>query len=348
MQSGGILQFEATTARTLTVATSVTIDSGGIFRTASTGTQTGHVLSIGTNLTNNGTLDFSTNADTAGAGITFTGAANNTFSGAGATTDVRTITINKGTSSANVLELMPDNFTVRGVTTDTVAGGWLVLTNGTIKVSGTFAGTSRVFSTATYAIGATQGFWLNNPNYVVAAQAGNNTHSGLLRISQGTFNQGTLASHSLRGNTGAVFTIEGGTINCAGQFSPQSAVTYTQSAGTLNVGVVGNSQSNFGTFELFSASSTFTMSGGAINIVQASTGSTQIDYQNLAAATVSGGTLNIGTAATVTKFTFNIRGNTPNLVIDNTTNNKTCQCRGIDVDHQRKPDGKRRHDVQRQ
>ena len=43
-------------------------------------------------------------------------------------------------------------------------------------------------------------------------------------------------------------------INVSGAFDPQSAVTYTQSAGTLNVGVVGNNVSTFGTFELFSTS----------------------------------------------------------------------------------------------
>ena len=121
VQSGGVLEFEATTARTLTVGSSVTINSGGTFQTAATGTQTGHILSVGTNLINNGTLDFSTNANTAGANITFTGASNNTFSGTGATTDVRTITVNKGTSNANTIELLPTNFTVQGVATD-VAG----------------------------------------------------------------------------------------------------------------------------------------------------------------------------------------------------------------------------------
>ena len=37
----------------------------------------------------------------------------------------------------------------------------------------------------------------------------------------------------------------------------------------------------------------------------------------------SGGTLNIGTAATATNFTFRAQGQTPNVVVDNTTNNKT-------------------------
>ncbi len=321
--SGGILQFEQTTARTLTVASNVNVQGGGTFQSNPAGTQTGHNLSLAGNLTNDGTLDFSTNADTAGAIITFTGTASTTFSGSGATTDIRQITVNKGTTPAAIVELLPASFTVRGVTTDTVVGGWLVMTNGTVKISGTFTGTSRVFAAAAYTIPVSFGFWLNNPNYTVAAQAGNAVNNGQFRLSQGTFNQGTLASHSFRSGVGAVFTIDGGTLNCAGQFSPQNAVTYNQSGGTVNVGLVGNSQSNFGTFELFSAGAVFNMTGGTINIVQASTGATQIDYQNLATVTAAAGTLRVGTGATVTKFTFNLRGSAPNLVIDNTTNNKS-------------------------
>ncbi len=317
----GMLQFEQTTARTLTVGTDATVQGGGTFQSNPAGTQAGHNLSIGGSLTNDGTLDFSTNANTAGAIITFTGAANTSFSGTGATTDIRQITVSKGTTPAAIVEVMPTNFTVRGVTTDVAA--WLVMANGTIKVSGTFTGTNRVFAAAAYIIPASFGFWLNNPNYTVAAQAGNAVNNGVWRVSQGTFNQGTLVTHSFRSGAGAVFTIEGGTVNCAGQFSPQNAVTYNQSGGTLNVGTVGNSQSNFGTFELFSAAAVFNMTGGTINIVQASTGATQVDYQNLATVAAATGTVQVGTGATVTKFTFNIRGSLPNLVIDNTTNNKS-------------------------
>ena len=165
------LQYEDTTARTLTAGTSVTIDSGGTLQTAATGTVGTHVLSVGGNLTNNGTLDFSTAGGLAGAGITFTGAASNTFGGTGATTDVRAITVNKGTSSANVLELNTSNFTVHGGNTDG-PGGYLTLTNGTFKISGSFSMTNRTFNTAaTYTIPATGGIWLNNANYTVAATA---------------------------------------------------------------------------------------------------------------------------------------------------------------------------------
>ena len=321
---GGTLTYEATTARVLTVAQSVTIDSGGIFQSAATGTVTTHSLVVGTNLTNNGLLDFSTNTNTAGASITFTGAANNTFGGNGFT-DIRAITINKGTSSANILEWIPGGpTTVRGVNTD--VAGYLTLTNGTFKISGTFIMANRTFLTAAYTIPATAGLWLNNSSYTVAPTASSTStaNNGLLRLTQGIYNVGLTGADGLGGGTGAVFIFEGGTFN-APRFDPQNAVTFTMTAGTINIGVpAANTRSNFGSFELFSSSSIFNMSGGTINLVRASTGATPIDWQVLSGTfNYTGGVLNIGTAATTTNFNFRIRGNVPSMTIDNTANNKT-------------------------
>jgi hypothetical protein len=335
--SGGILQFEATTARTLTVGSSVTINSGGTFQSNPAGTQTGHVVSVGTNLVNNGTLDFSTNADTAGAGITFTGAANSTFSGTGATNDVRTITINKGVAIANTLELTATNFTVRGVTTD--VAGFLTLTNGTFKISSTFTMTNRVFTSATYSIAATGGIWLNNPNFTVVGQAGGTTtaNNGLFRVTQGIYNIGVTAADGMGGGTGATFIIEGGTVNAAGRIDPQNAITYTQSGGTVNVAVLGNTRSNFGSFEVFSTASIFNMSGGTINIINRNTGATQVDWDIRATTfSITGGLVVVGATGAPAATTYiNIGGITPNLTINATMtqniNNAALFLRGTTV-----------------
>jgi uncharacterized repeat protein (TIGR01451 family) len=317
-----LLQWDSAAARTLTVGTNVTISANGRFATQGTGTVTTHVVSLGGNLVNNGELDFSTNADTAGAGITFTSASAATFGGTGATTDVRTLTVAKG-AIANTVELNPANFTVRGVATD--VAGFLTLTSGTFKVSGSFALTNRFFATATYSIPALGGFWLNNPNVVVSGQAGGTTTSnnGLFRISTGTFNIGVTGADGMGGGAGATFTVEGGTIN-APRIDPQNAVTWNQTGGTVNIGGVANTRSNFGAFELFSTASTFNMAGGTINLIQASTGATPIDMNVRSTAfTFAGGVVNVGTAATTTNFNFRLRANLPNVVIDNTTNAKT-------------------------
>ncbi|HEV7486850.1 MAG TPA: G8 domain-containing protein [Thermoanaerobaculia bacterium] len=322
--SGGVLQYEQTTARTLTVATDVSIASGGTLQSNPAGTQTGHVLSITGNLVNNGTLDFSTNADTAGAGITFTSANNTTFSGSGATNDIRAITVNKGTTAAPILEILTSNFTVRGVTTDTVVGGWLVLTNGTIKLSGAFSGTSRVFSAAGYTIGATTGFWLNNPNYTVAGQNGSPTQSGLLRISTGTFNIGIATGNAMGFSSGSTTIVEGGAVNAASRFGVAAAgntITYQQSAGTVTVNTIGNASATLGSFDLgTTAASSISITGGTI-VTQIN--ATAIDYRMQSGAqqaSLPGGTLQLGNAASGAAKTFNLRGALPSLtVVTNTS-----------------------------
>jgi hypothetical protein len=327
VQSGAILQFDTLVSKTLTVATSVTINSGGIFRTGATGLIQ-HVLSVGGDLTNNGTLDFSTNGNQAGAGITFTGAANNTFGGTGATTNIRTMTINKGTSNANILELNPTNFTVQGAVTDSATANYLTLTNGTLKISGTFTAAFRTFSAASYSIGATQGFWLNNPNYTVSAQTGGSaTVTGLFRASQGTFNVGTAtgsgAANSLGFVTGSTIIVEGtAVINAAsrfGQSATGSVITYTQTGTpTITVCTAGNTSTTLGSFDLGTAAgSTITMTGGTIiHQLAAST----IDYRFDAGggpAGMTGGTLQMGNASSGAAKSFNIRGVFPNLVMNN-------------------------------
>ncbi len=317
-----VLEFEQTTARTLTVGGSVTITGGAVFQSNVAGTQTGHVLSVGGNLTNNGALDFSTNANTAGAVITFTGATNATFSGSGAVTDIRQITMNKGSSSASTLELMPTNFTAQGVNDNSIAG-WLTYVNGTMKISGTFTMDNRTFTTPTYIIPATGGIWLNNPNYTVSAtaSAAATSNNGLFRVTQGTYNIGIGAADQMRGGTGAFFTIEGGTVNVSGAFDPQNAVTYNQSGGTVNVGLVGNTVSAFGTFELFSTASSFIMSGGTINVVNPSTGTTKVDVQirsPLANQSITGGQVVLGAGAAPASSTYNVVALLPSFTINPT------------------------------
>lgn len=317
----GTLQYEQSTQRTLTVTSDVTIQSGAIFQSNPNGNQTGHTLSLGGSLTNNGTLSFSTNGNTAGAGITFTGTTNATFGGTGAVTDIRTLRVNKGSSRNALLELIPSNFTVRGG----LPNGWLNMNNGTIRIGGTFAGTSNVFTTANYEIPTSFGFWLDNPNYVVAAQAGvppfggSAANSGLLRISQGTFNHGAAAADYLTtGAHFAVFHIEGGTLNCAGQFTPEGAAIYTQSGGVVNVAIVGNDAAGYGSFELFDPNATFNLTGGRMVIHQPSLNADPIAFSNQGIMQGSSGILQLGSSATAPGSVFQVDGKLPSLVIDST------------------------------
>ncbi|HEU5066127.1 MAG TPA: hypothetical protein VFT86_09695, partial [Gaiellaceae bacterium] len=318
--NGGVLQYEETTARTLVVGDYVTVAVGGIFQSAATGTQTGHVLSVAGSLTNAGTMDFSTNADTAGAGIVFTGAANTSLVNSGSL-DLRQtngINLNKGTSAVSMLDFSPGGtITVQGANT----AGFLTIANGTFRIVGSNTFSNPVFASATYTIPVTGAFWLNAPNVTVVGQAGSPTNNGLLRVSDGTLNVGTLGTHVMGAGVGAMFNVDGGILNLAGRLNSSNAfINYTQSAGQVNVCVAGGCATS-PSFGFTGTSVVMKMSGGSINLVN-SNGLTTADYNMAGTMVYTGGVLNIGTAATATNFTFRAQGQAPSVVVDNTTNNK--------------------------
>lgn len=326
----GVLRFEADTARTLTVTENVVINPTGVFRTADTGAVTGHLLSVGRSIENNGVLDFSTNGNTAGAGIIFTGEFDASFFGSGATTDVRTVTLNKASRDV-VVDLFPANFSVAGSETDTTASNFLTLTMGTLKVSGTFTGSHRTFAGgASYSVAANGGFWLDNPNYTVTGQGGTPTWAGAFRISDGTFNVGTGSGNSLHFTTGANVLVEGGAVNSTGRFGVSSttqAITYNQTGGTVTVQTIGHASTTQAGFDMGTAAGSFVaISGGSIVIQNPSTAASgPRDYRmqsgsaatSAGTASITGGTLQIGNDLTAAPGNFSIQGVVPNLVIDN-------------------------------
>jgi hypothetical protein len=245
--SPGVLTFHPSVGHSLRVIGNLTVSVVGILATPSTGTVTTHTITVGGNLTNNGILDLSTNGNLAGAGLVFTGASNNTFGGGGSQTNIRTITVDKGTTNTSTLDLTVSNFTVQGSAADTAASGYLTLTNGTFKISGSFTGNHRTFPTASYAVPATAGFWLNNANYSVTAQTGDAVVSGQLQISAGVFNVGTAATDTLSVastglGTGGMIIVDNGTVNVSGAMrrTDYTNISYRQTGGTVTTCIAGN------------------------------------------------------------------------------------------------------------
>lgn len=241
------LSFDPVADRALRINGDLTLtNSLSVVTSPASGVLTGSRLTIGGNVVNNGVLDLSTNGNLSGAALVFTGAANNTFSGSGST-DIRTITIDKGAALANTLELTSSNFTVQGSTTDTAASGYLALINGTFKLSGTFTGNHRTFTTASYTVPATAGFWLNNANYTVTAQNGDAIYLGQLQISDGVYNVGTTATNILGVAstglaTGGMITVNNGVVNVSGAMrrTNYTNVAYKQFGGTVTTCMAGN------------------------------------------------------------------------------------------------------------
>jgi hypothetical protein len=323
--TSGVLNY-GSTAATLTVNNNVYVSAGAVF-SAGAGSSTSHLLRIGGSAANglgqgslivNGTFDMQT---TAGVPVTFFGLGNATVSGTPTVLDFRSITLNKGASTIAppTLEILAP-FTVQGANS---LGLVATHTAGILKISGSFTQNNPIYTTAAYTIPAAGGFWLNNANFIVDGQNGSPTSNGLLRITSGVYNIGTAAGNALGFGTGAIFTVEGGTINASGRINTANAITFNSLGGTINVAVVGNNSSANPSFGITSTGSTANISGGTLNLVQRNTGATIIDYSVLAGfGSVTGGTLNVGTPATATNFDFRIRGAMPNVVVDNTTNNK--------------------------
>jgi hypothetical protein len=130
---------------------------------------------------------------------------------------------------------------------------------------------------------------------------------------------GTMTGHSLRydGADKGRIILQNGTVVIAGRLS-RSAVTasdisYTQSGGTLIVGAVGHTSGAHGTFDIATANSDFTMTGGTIlirNRNAAAAGSTRPADFNVvpAAVSLSGGVVQFGDEMTApgTTFDYNV------------------------------------------
>ncbi len=317
----GTLSFDSNSARSFDVTGDITISSTGKFNCPNSGgyaylTTTGNII-------NNHTLDFYT---TAQCDVTFNKNGNQTISGTGATTKFNVITVDMGTSNANILEIMPSNFSTNTEFLHYSANTANELKNGTIKFSGTYTFSDDIFYTGkSHEILSTCGFWLNNPNVTITATGDSWDVSGMLRITQGVMDVGNLAGNSLRTKgTTAQITIEGGTLKVAGRISPTTAnsnqFTYNQSGGTVSVATVGSTSGSLAAFDMSKSTSSFTMSGGTIVIRNAT--SNAYDFNNPAATySVTGGTIQFGDASTSNAQIFRLysTADLPNVTISNAT-----------------------------
>lgn len=301
------LTFQETTGRTLTIANNLTIEPDGNFSTG-TGTANAHTVSIGGNLTNNGTLDLSTNGGLAAAAISFTGASSATFGGTGAVTDVFRILMSKSSSNSTV-ELTVSNFTVNGSTTDAPASAYLFLFGGVFKISGTFTGSHRTFGTDAYDPPTAAGFWLNNPNYTVTARPAPGHINGPFRLTAGEFNVGAGQDDTFV--TRGTFNLEGGRLNAAGRVFVIGFQVLAVTGGKLTACIVVGTDCGV---SINRSNSALNMSGGEIvlqNSGSYSMAGTLEDVPNL-----TGTTVRFGNQLTTGSGNFEVGGFAPNVVLD--------------------------------
>ncbi len=335
--TSGTLRF-GTTSTSLTTVQGVTVSTNGTFDAgAPAGADLTHQLNIGGNsstalgignLTVNGSLDMYIGLSNGKCNITFFGIPGATVSGTG-TIDFNSVTLNKGNTVATatvtppVLEILAA-YSSKG---DAAAGMLATHTSGTLKIGGSFSGTNPVYAIAAYTIPATGAFWVANPNFIVTGMNGNPTNNGLLKLSSGTLNICSTSGNAMGATSGAVFFIEGGTMNIASRLNTATAVSYNQTNGIVNVTTVGNTASAAG-FGLTGTGSSFAMSGGTICCVIANTSATGDYNVNSATTNITGGTLQLGNGNSGTTRTFRIRGTAPNVLLTNTTANHNCSLSG--------------------
>lgn len=313
VQSGGRLRIGNNgTARTLTVTGSIS-NAGTL--DVNTASNTTHSLVVGGDITNTGTFNLATDAGSL-CNTTFNRNGGQTVGGAGATTRFNRITLNMGTTNANILDITATNFSINPA----APTNFLTLTNGTFKFSTT--GTITPF-TAAPTISATRGFWVNNAGATVSSGNFDWTVSGtadatrgLVRVTSGTLNLGAATANDLITGNFSDIVIEGGAINVGGVLRRALVtdnVRFNMSGGTLTVAAAGAPGSY--PFQMESAAS-FTMSGGTI-VIRNDGGNN--GYQNLATTNnVTGGTLQIGDGSTAGGQNMGINSTVPvgNLLIN--------------------------------
>ncbi|MGZ4060289.1 MAG: T9SS type A sorting domain-containing protein [Bacteroidia bacterium] len=303
-------------------APDLTVNSGGTLISNSTSFVS---LTISGNLVNNGTLQMVSGSG--GVNVIFNKNGNQSITGTGATTNFYSIGLNMGTSNANVLDISSDNFS-SSTNLLVNSSGTYVLTNGTIKFSGSYTFSNKLFNVAGPTIASTAGIWLNNPNVTITGANYSYTVSGFLRITAGTFNVGSSTGNSILLLNNSKLTVEGGTLNVACRIQADNSggtsqinVAYRQSAGTVNLTTVAaNTSPSFSDFEFDLPSDSLIMSGGTITFKCVATA--QPDIYNLATSVITGGTIQMGTAATPsTALHFEIESPSalPSLVIDNSS-----------------------------
>lgn len=266
-------------------------------------------LTIRGDFVNNGTF-------TQGTGrVTFTGAASNTVSGSAASTGFGGgITVNKGTSQSNVLEV---------TNVITLSNGGLTLTNGTFKLSS--ASTMTPF-TSDPNIPANARLW-NNGGTMNSSASIDWTLLGAIRVDAGSINFGTATDDRIAPNssgaTSGLVEVNGGTLSVTGRISSgTNPWIYNMTGGLTLLGTLGNTTAGRDVFNLDnSTGGVFTMSGGTLTIVnKGGSAGENLGYHNTAVlgGGFTGGVLQMGNSSTTTGSIMRVESSRPiyNMVIN--------------------------------
>ena len=312
----GILQYDSSSAYTLTATEFITVNAEGIFRSAQAGAIKNHRLIAHGSIINNGTIGFSSNANETGVELVFTGPGNAIFNCSDAIlTNLRQengITLNKGKSAASVLSFIPGKVFQVLSASGSNAKGFLTIDNGTFNVIGSRDFRNPIFNTdGTYTIPATGGFWLGNLNAEITGLNGDIIIQGELKITNGIFNAGTSAENSLKTEGNGNLKISGGIANVAGNLSVDGGIC-SISGGRLNLAVLPNSANNEPAFGVSSKAKLEMFGNPLVTITYPNSGqqlANDIQIQEGSGSKfISGGAIRLGTEVTPAQSFFLVSG----------------------------------------
>jgi hypothetical protein len=297
--TSGVVEYNnGGAAYSFTVNGNITINSGAQFLIPTNSNATSSITVKGS-VVNSGTFNLASDANSLVKAY-FINNGNITVSGTGATT-FNTIYMDLGSTSVNTLEISCPSFTA--------PIGFLTLQNGVFKLSSTNAATI-VPVTTSLSINKSSGFILNAPSTKCTFSAGIDL-AGQLAVSGGTLNVGDAANEDLQSIGGNV-TVSGGALNVAGKFytTSNNICKLSVSSGSMSLATVGSTNTSTAPFQMTCAGSAFTMSGGQITICrEGGTGAQDLGYINTVGGTVTGGTLQLGNAATPAGSTMQVNTN---------------------------------------
>ncbi|WP_426330167.1 fibronectin type III domain-containing protein [Pedobacter sp. R-06] len=279
----------------------VTIAGGSTFNVAGTSDAT-HLLAVGGNFTNNGTMNLRPDANSL-CNTTFNKNGVQILSGSGPVTNFNNITINMGALSSNYLDVTATNFSA--------PNGFLILNNGSFNLNS--SGTNITpfitdIATDNFLIPATAGLWVNagtsnavNMNWTVA---------GLVKVTGGVLNMGSVADNLVIPQNSGHLIVSAGNLNLTSAISnPGTSWMLDVQGGTMTINTLGSTTAGIAPFNMDVSGSTFNMSGGAIILQNAGGSSGQnLGYANLSTTGTgfTGGSLQIGNVSTSAAQTMQI------------------------------------------
>lgn len=331
INTGGTLRYmnASNVAQNLIVNGDITVNTGATFDVNTSGTAT-NLLSLKGNLTNDGVFDMNTGTNQV-CNVTFFGDVNKEINGGGATTDFNTITVNKGSSRNTVLEVKSDVLSL-----NTSLATALTLSNGTFRLSSLI--TLDLTNSGSFTIPESGSLSANGGTINIGGAAANNNTDlkldGRLEVLAGTINigTGTNFNNDIEYSSGGypeIIVSGNGTLNVNGQIRRPTTIStgslnYSQS-GNSTVTIAGRQATNSrAMFEVLNTGSAFNMSGGTLNIIGNFNNSSYNDlYLAPESSTVTGGAIVFGNASTPNSQ-FNAVTSVPlwDMEVDGNTNNK--------------------------